>query len=76
MRDSGKQADRLAAIRLRYTIKTHLDDQGISTPADIARVAGLPTDAVPSATLTRAPPTSRVLDSAAIVPAKRLGSMA
>ena len=36
------QADRLAAIRLRYSINTHLDDRGVTTPADIARAVGLP----------------------------------
>ena len=35
------QAERLQAIRLRYTINTHLEDQGVSTPAAIG-VAGLP----------------------------------
>jgi hypothetical protein len=42
MRDPRKQADRLIAIRLRYSINTHLDDQGITTPSDIARAVGLP----------------------------------
>jgi len=42
MRDATKQADRLAAIRLRYSINTHLDDQGITAPADIAQAVGLP----------------------------------
>jgi hypothetical protein len=42
MRDAGKQMDRLATIRLRYTINTHLDDQGITAPSDIARAVGLP----------------------------------
>ncbi len=47
MRDPRKQADRLIAIRLRYSINTHLDDQGITTPSDIARAVGLPqTEAV------------------------------
>ena len=42
MRDPRKQADRLAAIRLRYTINTFLDDQGITAPSDIAQAVGLP----------------------------------
>ena len=42
MRDPRKQADRLIAIRLSYSINTHLDDQGITTPSDIARAVGLP----------------------------------
>ena len=42
MRDPRKQADRLAAIRLRYSINTHLDDRGITVPADIAQAVGLP----------------------------------
>src|SRR4051812_50068391 len=42
MRDPRKQADKLAAIRLRYTINTHLEDQGITAPSDIARAVGLP----------------------------------
>jgi hypothetical protein len=47
MRDPRKQADRLAAIRLRYSINTHLEDQGITAPPDIARAVGLPqTEAV------------------------------
>src|SRR3954451_25119823 len=32
MRDTARQADRLAAIRLRYTINTLLEDQGLTTP--------------------------------------------
>ncbi|MFL6202486.1 MAG: hypothetical protein ACJ76J_25230, partial [Thermoanaerobaculia bacterium] len=36
------QADRLAAIRLRYCINSHLDTQGLTTPPDIARAVGLP----------------------------------
>jgi len=30
------QAERLQAIRLRYSINTHLEDRGITTPAAIA----------------------------------------
>jgi len=37
-----QQAERLAAIRLRYTINTHLDDRGLATPAQIGAAAGLP----------------------------------
>ena len=42
MRDTTKQAERLAAIRLRYTINTHLEDKGISKPAAIGAAVGLP----------------------------------
>ena len=37
------QAERLIAVRLRYSINTHLDAQGLTTPPDIARAVGLPT---------------------------------
>jgi hypothetical protein len=41
------QADRPRAIGLRYCINTHLDEQGITAPPDIARAVGLPqTEAV------------------------------
>jgi hypothetical protein len=46
MAGTGKhphQAERLRAIRLRYSINTHLDAQGLTTPPDIARAVGLPT---------------------------------
>ena len=33
------QAERLQAIRLRYTINTHLEDQGFATPAGVERHA-------------------------------------
>ncbi|MDP9373891.1 MAG: hypothetical protein M3Q65_15835 [Chloroflexota bacterium] len=42
MRDATKQAERLAAIRLRYRINTRLDDRGIATPAGLAQATGLP----------------------------------
>ena len=42
MRDPTRQAERLMAIRLRYTINTYLEDQGITTPAAIGATAGLP----------------------------------
>ena len=42
MRDPRKQADRLAAVRLRYTSNTHLDDQGITTPAAIGEALDMP----------------------------------
>jgi hypothetical protein len=35
-------AERLQAIRLRYTINTHLEDQGFATPAAIGAATGLP----------------------------------
>ncbi len=37
-----RRAEGLAAIRLRYCINTHLDDQGITTPAGLAQATGLP----------------------------------
>jgi hypothetical protein len=43
-RTTGKEqrrAERLAAIRLRYAINTHLEDQGIATSAAIGAAAGL-----------------------------------
>jgi len=47
MRDPTRQAVRLLAIRLRYTINTHLEDQGATTPAAIGVAVGLaPTEAV------------------------------
>ena len=42
MRDTTKQAERLAAIRLRYTINTHLEDQDVTRPAAIGAAVGLP----------------------------------
>ena len=42
MPDREKRADRLMAIRLRYTINTHLDDRGLTTPAQIGAAVGLP----------------------------------
>ncbi len=42
MRDATKRAERLAAIRLRYTINTHLEDQGVTRPAAIGAAVGLP----------------------------------
>jgi hypothetical protein len=42
MRDATKQAERLAAIRLRYAINTRLDEQGIATLAGLARATDLP----------------------------------
>jgi hypothetical protein len=41
MRDPGKQAERLITIRLRYCVNTHLNEQEIPAPADIARTVGL-----------------------------------
>jgi hypothetical protein len=42
MRDPTRQAERLVAIRLRYTINTHLKDQGVTTPAATGAAVGLP----------------------------------
>jgi hypothetical protein len=36
------QAARLQAIRLRYCINTHLEDQDLTTPAAISAATGLP----------------------------------
>ena len=38
------QAERLQAIRLRYSINIHLEGQGISTPVAIGAATGLPAD--------------------------------
>ena len=47
MRDTIRQTERLIAIRLRYSINVHLEDRGLTAPADIARAVGLPaTEAV------------------------------
>ena len=42
MRNLTRQAERLMAVRLRYTINTHLEDQEITAPAAIGVAAGLP----------------------------------
>ena len=42
MRDKEKQADRLVAIRLRYAINVHLEDCGLTAPAQIGAALGLP----------------------------------
>jgi hypothetical protein len=42
MRDPTRQAERLIAIRLRYTINAHLEDRGLTTPAVIGAGPGLP----------------------------------
>ena len=41
MRDPTRQAELLMAIRLRSTINTHLEDQGITTPAEIGAALGM-----------------------------------
>jgi hypothetical protein len=41
MRDPIRQAERLMAIRLRYTINSHLEDCGITTPAAVSAAIGL-----------------------------------
>jgi hypothetical protein len=41
MRDSARQVERLQAIRLRYCINTHLEDQGITTPTAVGATTGL-----------------------------------
>jgi hypothetical protein len=42
MRDPTRQAERLLAIRLCYTINTHLEDRAVTTPAAIGAAASLP----------------------------------
>ena len=42
MRDATKQAERLTAIRLRYAINTHLEDQGVAKPTAVGAAVGLP----------------------------------
>ena len=42
MRDTTKQGERLIAVRLRYTINTHLEDQGLTAPAQVGAAVGLP----------------------------------
>ena len=42
MRNPIQQAERLMTIRLRYTINTYLEDQGVTTPAAIGAATGLP----------------------------------
>ena len=42
MRIPTRQAERLMAIRLRYTIDTNLEDLGVTTPAAIGAAVGLP----------------------------------
>ena len=37
-----QQTERLLAIRLRYCINTHLDEQGLTAAPDIAQAVGLP----------------------------------
>src|SRR4051812_50153179 len=41
MRDPIRQAERLMVIRLRYTINSHLEDRGITTPAAVSAAIGL-----------------------------------
>ena len=42
LEQARRRAEGLAAIRLRYCINTHLDEQGITTPAGLAQATGLP----------------------------------
>ena len=42
MGDRTKQGERLIAIRLRYCINTHLEDRGLTAPAQIGAATGLP----------------------------------
>ena len=43
MRDPIRRAERLMAIRLRYTINSHRKDCGITTPAAVGAATGLST---------------------------------
>ncbi|TDG29557.1 hypothetical protein [Paracraurococcus ruber] len=38
----NNQLECLQAIRLRYSINSHLKDQGITTPAQVSAATGLP----------------------------------
>jgi hypothetical protein len=40
--DTRRGAERLNAIRLRFSINTHLDDRGLRRPAEIGQAVGLP----------------------------------
>ncbi len=42
LEQARRRAEGLATIRLRYCINTHLDEQGIATPAGLAQATGLP----------------------------------
>lgn len=42
MRDSARQIERLQAIRLRYSINTHLGNRGLVAPAAIGAATNLP----------------------------------
>jgi hypothetical protein len=42
MWDRARQVERLQAIRLRYSINTHLEDCGITTPTAVGAATGLP----------------------------------
>lgn len=42
LEQARRRAEGLGAIRLRYCINTHLDEQGIATPGDLAQATGLP----------------------------------
>ncbi len=45
--DTRYHADRLSAIRLRFSINSHLDDRGLTRPAEIGSALALPaTEAV------------------------------
>jgi hypothetical protein len=46
MLDPIRQADRLLAIRLRYTINITLDDRGITTSAAVGAAVSLPSGEV------------------------------
>jgi hypothetical protein len=41
LEQARRRAEGLATIRLRYCINTHLDEQGIATPAGLAQATGL-----------------------------------
>jgi hypothetical protein len=38
-----RRAERLVAIRLRIAINIHLDDRGVTQPAEVGAAVGLPT---------------------------------
>lgn len=40
--DARRGAERLATIRLRFSINTHLDERGLTRPAEIGEAVGMP----------------------------------
>ncbi len=40
--ETRRSAERLALVRLRFSINAYFEDQGITRPAEIAKAVGLP----------------------------------